>query len=337
MAASNDSISKKSENTARNDNISKKGKNIAIGLIVTLGCALTDMFVLYTMFISGNIASRDAMVSAVLGGIVLDVPPYILGVVIANKHDPHIEDEELIKYKLSYGLLLGVIVIAFLVYFLLQVVIFIGGGDFNLGYKIVFSGVLDGIDASQQMLIAADEVSPGNAIQAVIPLVTSVISYVMGLILYEPRIKGLQRNLASAEETVIDLEAKVRKFENDFISRAKSAAIKYGKPLNMVDCDDASGVIADIFSIYHDNSLTFYQEAYSVYLKRIYGEAIENINNITSLAATATTDPAALRLLEMTDKEKAIIDRLKLPLSPDLGKIETAIQKIGGKTNNYRK
>jgi hypothetical protein len=306
----------------------QRNRATIIGIGVAFACAMTDMFVLNAMFISGNISSRDALAAAILGGIVLDIPPYLLGIVVANRNDIHIEKQDEAKYRLSFGFLFAVIIIAFLVYILVQVSIFIGGGDFTVGYRVVFLGFLQSVNISEELLRASDDVNPGNAIQAVIPLVTSAVSYAVGLIQYEPRINIWKREEQLLREDEIKWEAKLKEKESEFESTARSVAIKLGYSSQIENIDDTAKVITALFSAYHENSVIAYKEAYTAYLKKIRAEAAETINEFTVLAAPHTAYPGELNRLDMNDRERDVFKYIAEPEEGATEKIKIAIQKV---------
>jgi hypothetical protein len=79
-------------------------------------------------------------------------------------------------YKIAIFFLSITIAAVLLVYLATQIIIFIGGGNFNAGFLIV-TGIED-------FHTGASNINVGNAMSALIPLVTSVSSFVVGCFLY---------------------------------------------------------------------------------------------------------------------------------------------------------
>ena len=254
---------------------SMKRRRIIAGVLVTLVFAVVDLYMIYSVFQASNMTIRTSIIAATLSAISLDVPPYLLGLLVFRRidnrrvwhlrndsNDPgEIQNDNIMKH--AARALLFVIILLFLAYFLLRVLLFFGGGDFNKVMQSLFE---------RKYHFESTDFNSSDLISTFVPFVTSVGAFVVSILLSFSEADYIQTAVTAIknemENCITECKNRITEYAikqediNEKIQEEKSAlwAI-YGKKGPIPDNDDFyAGVVSGGMKLHLPTYETLYQE-----------------------------------------------------------------------------
>lgn len=162
--------------------------SVVQGVGFSLLCALMDYSIINSVFLASNVSGEMAFFMAMISAIALDVPPYLLGSVWQKRNDQQrfwilCEREEdkvaqidLRSYAIRIFMLCAVIILFFSTYLAFRVLLFLGGGNFNLAMHFLLN---------LEFHFEGVQFSSADWISTLVPLVTSAAAFVLGASKYE--------------------------------------------------------------------------------------------------------------------------------------------------------
>lgn len=312
-------IDKEIDKRQKNVNI----RNTIIGVVITLALVIVDVFVLYTMYIGGDVNPDLARINAIIGAIVLDVIPYLLGITMAIASDAAVEERHRHKYKIA-KIPLGIsMAVVFALYLFIRVLIFIGGSNFNIGWQMIF-----GIIPWQS---SADTVNPADAFSALVPFATSIASLVIGLLLYESKEKTILSMRDAYEIAKKNIDSKVDGLKAILIDESRAAWELYGENKPFPEDKIESDFVGLLHKGFRRSNFSLFESMYRTLTQTVHDSAMAAMVDASNSLADFAPVPDDVREIDVHKNEKAILDELKKIDNEAVARIEKCIkEKIGG-------
>lgn len=275
--------------------IFKRNWGFIIGTVIAILCAGMDYSIIYSVFLSSNLSLGVAILTAIISAAILDLPPYILGIVWTKRDDVRrtweLRNEgneigkeiELRKYKITIMLLFLAILLIFGAYMLLRIFLFLGGGDFNLALHLLIKK-----DFEFENIIF----NSSDLISTFVPVGTSVMAFAIGMLTstsYTDYIKktvlviknGLQEHVNNLDKTIVECNEKRKNLIGELeISKQESWTYYFG---NALFPKEDVVFRQKISNAYQQLNLQVYRQTYkecSILLRHGAERALEQINAV---------------------------------------------------------
>lgn len=288
------------------------------GIILTIIFMGIDVYTLYDMFLGGNFTEDRAQIYAVLGAFMLDSLPFLFGISVAHIIDVSVENNRKSFYK--WGRAISGIVMFFVaaLYIAIRVLIFLGGGDFNIGIQMLLGSLEWGS--------SYDNINAADAFSALIPIVTSAASTIVGLIFYESGADYYKQLLKETEKQKADVEAKIKNLQDGLTAEIRdiwTRLMPYRDIPPIREYDEIMNELERSFKMRQSES---YQEIYKENIKIIYIEAENAINRASAMVAEYTALPDQIKAMQLDEKEEEEFSHLKKIDSTELQKIQQSVK-----------
>lgn len=287
------------------------------GIIVVLLCAATDYFMLYNVFILGNLGRLESMLSAFIFSLVLDVPPYVIGWVITLKNENErlheITDSSLKNrgYNMAIRILFAILMLALFFYVFVRVISFWGNGDFGEAFRSLFAGNLD---ISNRYFSAADLLS------SIVPLTTSVVSFVIGLFLFSSFTdfltdvaikidKSLDDEILKKQEDIEKKNGDLKTAEALYSATRQTIWMHYMGSTRAVT-EDESQFYALISSEIKKSNLPQYLMVYRSCSRKILAHAIHATAMVRDGLASSAANPKSIMVMVINKDEQSRLDTI---------------------------
>lgn len=307
---------------AQKDYEAKNKSDTFLGIVVSLIFAMMDFNIIYNVFLSSNMSLNSALVSAVLSAIMLDIPPYVLGNLLQRKNDRKrlwalrgklsgkSAEIDLGPYEIGTRLLVGAITLFFLMYLALRVVLFFGGGDFDLAWHFLLNWEFD---------FAVVEFNSSDFISTLFPIVTSAVAFVFGLTRYTSFTGHIEKTVVIINE---ELRTQMGKCSSEILRceeqqenlRLQLDQMKriiwtfYFKqaPLPKNDGEFKQKVAAE----FQRRSLELYPDIYRIRCIQLRQSAEGALKNINTSLAPDVANPKEINSMKLSPDEKTALDSL---------------------------
>lgn len=301
---------------------SKQRKSLIIGLLVTAVCTFIDFSMIYALFLSANYSPAHAITIAIISAAILDAPPYVLGYTWTKSED----DSSLLELQgraesseadrknkgnriLLYAMLI-VIIVAFIVYLIVRILSFLGGGDFNLAFHAIIEG-----DWSK---IRDVEFSGADFLSTVVPLSTSVVALVVGKMLYSLKTDYIKESIIvineeinakikACEEKIIDCEKQIKDLKDDMVTlRGEIWTFYLGqKPFP----SDDNSFRLDVSLAFQKLNLPLYEQTYSDCCLLLRNQANILLSSVNEQLAQYAANPSRVITMGLSkDEEQCLND-----------------------------
>lgn len=300
----------------------KRRRNTVQGIISSLIFAAMDFNIIYNVFLSSNMALNSALVSAFLSAVMLDIPPYVLGNLLQRKNDhkrlwvlrgklsSKAAKVDMKPYVLGSWLLVLAIILFFLMYLTLRVILFFGGGDFDLALHFLLEWRFD---------FGVVEFNSSDFISAVFPIVTSAVAFVVGLTNYESYTGLIEKTAVIVEDELrlqienCDAEAlkcdeakRNLNIEFDMMKREIWTFYFKKKPMPTKESEFRQKVSAEFQRLKMD----LYPEMYRSHCIQLQNKAKGNLSRINTELAPSVSDPVEIGTMAISSEEQDILDTL---------------------------
>lgn len=303
-------------------------RSLLTGIVVTLAFAMTDFYLLNSVFIASNMSARAALTIAFLTAIALDAPPFFLGLVMSRRTDLvriwNLRDDaddpgmrlEIGKFSWVSFILLVSIVIVFLAYFAVRSLLFLGGGDINI---IIHSIMESGFKITPSSL-AHVEYNGGDIISTFVPLVTSVSAFAIGILRSTSEADYINRAIAVVDKEldncVFRCDSKIIEYNSEMnvlqeeIAELKSQLYAYyvGDQKDAPKEDDA--MIGDIRRAAKRLDFMSYEPIYGRISNRIRLFAVRKLSEINQTIASYTEIANVILSMPLSPDETDILDEI---------------------------
>lgn len=293
------------------------------GAFLTLFFTAIDFSMVNTMFINANLPYVRAALMAIITALALDVPLYLLGVLSEKKADLRsyyelmgINSTKYSKQKLrAFNIpqfLLTVVPFSFiLIYILSCIMSFAGGGDFNR----TFHALMD-----RDFSVLTDiEYHASDLLQSFVPLVTSVCSYVVGLLLQPSKTElynkilrmindKLRERTTEFEIEIAKADEKIRRQKEKLETKKQKywGVFQGSKPYPVTESEYTIKISQAFKKAFVDN----YEQLYEACCIMLLSKAKSYIADISERLARYSNDPIKTRNMQISDDEKAILDEI---------------------------
>lgn len=305
---------------AQKDYEAKSKSDTFLGIVISLIFAAMDFNIIYNVFLSSNMSLNSALISAFLSAIMLDIPPYVLGNLLQRKNDRKrlwvlrgklsgkSAEVDLKPYVIGSRLLVAAIILFFLMYLALRVILFFGGGDFDLALHFLLSWEFD---------FTMVEFNSSDFISTLFPIVTSAVAFVFGLTRYTPFVGHIEKTvviidkelnaqigLCSSEIVKCDEAKKNISLQLDKAKREIWTFYFKQKPLPKNDGEFRQKVSAEFQRI----NLKLYDEIYRSHCIQLRDHAEGSLKHINMELAKYVANPMEISAMELSSEEKDILD-----------------------------
>ena len=304
--------------------IQKKRLFFLLGFLVSLACAIADFSIIQAVLIAANLPRGTAVYSAILSAIVLDVPPYILGYLTMDRQDKRRLELEVQgspqdyakSYRLSIWILRVAILLIVLAYVCMRLVMFLGGGDFNLGAHSILEG-----DFSFQN----SRFNSADVLSIFIPIATSAVAYGVSFLLsvhetdyVRSAIEYIRDGLAvqkleverkiSASSAAINtlsrsVEEKKEAIEATFLGRVQQRDKKSRS-------DETENFIPRIIKAYRRQVIPQYLHEYKICASHLRADAESDLSNINPRLLAFASNAQEIANMEYTENETQLLNEI---------------------------
>ncbi len=314
----------KNTQIAIQNNFDKMALNGSLkGIAATIVCMSIDVYVLYVMFLSGNLTNKAAWSNAFLGAFMLDALPFMFGHCLAHILDKAEERNKKRRYKVGAFLSGFFMLLVMVVYISIRILIFLGGGDFNVGIQM-FLG-------SMEWGSSNDNINAPDAFSTIVPIVTSVASAVLGLIFYVSKECYYKQMLEETEKLKADNDAKIGKLQNDLKAELTNAWTKLMPNQSLPDIKEYDQIMVQLKNSYKKRQSKLYKDIYEKNVKIIYIETQKAVNRASSIVSEYTALPDQVKAFQYDEKEEEELTKLKEVDAGVIIEIQKCIEDIWGK------
>lgn len=244
------------------------------GIIATIIFMGIDVYTLYGMFLGGNFTEKMAMGYSVLGAFMLDSLPFLFGISLAHILDSAIEKHKKRVYKWSI-IIAGIFMLLVVVMYLaIRILIFFGGGDFNIGIQMLLGGMKWGS--------SYDSINAPDAFSALVPLVTSAVSIIVGLYCYVSEASFINQLLKETEKRKVAAETEVKKLQNELMVVLADAWTKLMPDEQLPSIKDYDKIMVALESSFKKRQSHLYKDIYINSVNQIYNEARNTVEKASS-------------------------------------------------------
>ncbi len=301
----------------------KRWISLLTGVVATFFFAALDYNIIFSVFQSSNLGLGVSRISAFITASALDLPPYILGLLLSKRNDCSrlwfLRDDpndpgarnELKGYEDAMKLLFAVSIMIFLAYFALRVLLFFGGGDFNVVIHSIFE---------QTFKFEDSEFSSSDLISTFVPFVTSAVAFAVGLMAsssYTDHVKGmitlidseLNHCIRKYRELIIDCEKKTDNLQLEILELKQSIWASYigsGAPFP----NDDLNFIAQVTDACNKLNFSTYMQAYEASCAQIRNTADSMIRQINMQLSPYAANQLMLTSMDVSSEENAILDEI---------------------------
>lgn len=293
------------------------------GIFVTIICMGFDVYVLYQMFLSGNLTENAAWGNAFLGAFMLDALPFLFGVCLAHILDKAEEKNIKRRYKVGASISGLFMLLIMTVYISIRILIFLGGGDFNVGIQM-FLG-------SMEWGSSNDNINAPDAFSTIIPIITSVFSLIVGLHFYVSMESYYQQLFEETEKQIANNDAEIKKLENALKTELTDAWTKLMPNQRLPDINEYDQIMVQLKSSLKKRQSKLYRDIYEKNVKIIYIEAQNTVNRASSIISEYTALPDQVKAFQYDEKEKRALDKLKEADADVILEIQKGVEEIWGK------
>lgn len=307
--------------------ISKKKRSFILGLLVTIFCMAIDYKMIYDLFLSANSTFTSAMLSAVIIAAMLDAPPYVLGYVWTKNNDDRslfelqgnadtsgakrkIRGNKILLFIMSIVILLG-----FILYLLVRLLSFFGGGNINLAIHAILK-----IDFSE---INTVTFSGADLLSSFVPLSTSVMALTVGRALYSMKTDYIKESIVVikneinekikiCDEKIIEKEKQIKDLEETMVTLKKEIWVFYfgREPFP----PDEESFRLEVSLAFQKLNLSLYRQTYSDCCQLLRDQAIALLGTVNDqLARYATDQPSIIAMSLSSDEERCLDDFWVIP------------------------
>ena len=292
-------------------------------IAMTVIFSLLDFSFIYTLFQNSNFSVWLSVTVGLISAFALDGPPCILGYYLKKKGDDIKLRELRVDSKNDKGqafddkwdkhvirLLIIITVVVLTIYLGLRILTFFGGGDFNVGFHALIS---------KKFQLADITFSSADLMTAVVPLVTSVMSFAVGRILFCSHTdyvkkaiaminKALEMDAYICAETIVEHQG-MRKNLTQEITTLKQEIWAFYCGKRSFPQEEAE-FEKQVFAAFQEMNMYLYSQTYQRCSDLLRSAAIGNIQDINKILAAKIGDPKSALSMTISDDEEKLLDEL---------------------------
>lgn len=312
----------------------KKRNSIIACIIVSVICMILDAWTLYPPIQLSNLGDVSLMIMMCIVLVVcIDAPPTILGIFsshISNLEcivqlkqsingDDSGEQKEIKKYTRLFHIGFAFTIFMFLLYFLARLIIFIGGGDFNIGMQNLVALKFFNSDVTFSFV---------DLISTLPPLITSLMAYMLSSIIikneskfineFAVKIRGkINIILTQCKNKIADIESTVETNKNKKQQKKTEIWTKHcGIQPMPVDFDK---FITKVILAAQKDAITLYRGRYENFCRRAREETIREMSDLTATLSPYSDNPKEIINMDITEQEKKTLDSIWKLTEPQTG------------------
>lgn len=304
--------------------IQKKRAFFLLGFLVSLACAVADFSIIQAVLIAANLPRGTAVYSAILSAIVLDVPPYILGYLTMARQDKKRLENEIPgapegyakSYRLSIYLLRIAIILIVLAYVCMRLVMFLGGGNFNLAAHAILAG-----DWSFQN----SKFNSADILSIFIPIATSAVAYGVSFLLsvqetdyvrsaIEYIKDGLVGQKLEVERQISASEAAIKTLSRSIEEKKEAIEATFVGKVQQRDkksrADEAEGFVPRIIKAYRRQVIPQFLHEYKLCASHLRADAENDLANINPRLLAFASNAQTIANMEYTADEIQLLNEI---------------------------
>lgn len=290
------------------------------GILVSLIFAAMDFNIIYNVFLSSNMALRSALISSLLSAVMLDIPPYVLGNLLQRKNDrkrlwvmrgklvSKAAQVDLKPYTIGIWLLIVAIGLFFVMYLMLRIILFFGGGDFDLALHFLLEWEFD---------FSRVEFNSSDFISTLFPIVTSAVAFVFGLTRFTSYVSHIEKtntvigdvlklqvdNCTEIENKCEEEKVNLQRRRNTMKREIWTFYFKQ-KPVPSKEEEFEQKVSAEFQRI----NLEMYIEIYRTLCIHLRNRARQALTKINTELAPQVASQTEITTMEFSAEEQAVLD-----------------------------
>ncbi|MCL2164889.1 MAG: hypothetical protein FWH55_10985 [Oscillospiraceae bacterium] len=299
---------------------SKKNMSLLAGIIVTFLCAAADFSIIYAVFQSANLGIGLSAVTAIISAAVLDAPLYVLGYLWTKRDDSRrlwkLRNEsndsgaanEMKRYSITIKALFSVILLIFIAYLVLRILLFLGGGNFNLALHTILDG---------EFKFTSTDFNAADLLSTFVPLGTSAVAFAVGMLLFSSHTdlvkntitiikKELKERIKKCDETIVDCDEKQKNLREEIPALKREIWTFYlgNKSFPLDDVTFREQVSISFQKL----NLSLYVQTYTTCSLLLRDKAVAMLQNINSSLAPYAADQAAIASMQISADEESVLD-----------------------------
>lgn len=296
----------------------KKIKSLIACAIVSIICMILDAWTLYPPIQLSNLGDVSLMIMMCIVLVVcIDAPPTVLGIfsshisnlecIIKLKQsingDGSSEQKEIKKYTKLSHIGLTFTIFMFLSYFLARLIIFIGGGNFNIGMQNLVALKFFNSDVTFSFV---------DMISTLPPLITSLMAYMLSSIIikneskfineFAVKIRGkINIILTQCNNKIADIESTINTYTTKKSQKKTEIWTKYcgNQPMPV----DFNRFITRIILAAQEDAITLYRGRYENFCRQAREETIREMLDLTTTLSSYSDNPKAIIAMNITEQE----------------------------------
>ena len=299
----------------------KKTMSSLAGIIVTALCAAADFSIIFAVFQSANLGVALSIATAIISAAVLDAPPYVLGYLWTQRDDSkrfwELRNEpndpgatnEMKRYNITITVLLIVILLIFISYLMLRIILFFGGGNFDLA----FHSILDG-----NFRFEGTTFNGADLLSTFVPIGTSVVAFAIGMLLFSSHTdyvknaitiikKELNDRIKRCEETIVDCDEKHKNLNAEIPALKREIWTFYMGPTKAFPPDDVT-FREQVSVSFQKLNLALYKQTYTACSLLLRDHAVAMLQNINYKLTPYAADQATVVSMLISTEENTFLD-----------------------------
>lgn len=304
---------------------SKKRNSIIACGIVSIICMILDAWTLYPPIQLSNIGDVSLMILMCIVLVVcIDVPPTVLGIFSSNisnleniiqfkqsiNGDVSSEQKAIKKYKKLSDIGLFFTILMFTLYFFARFIIFIGGGNFDIGMKNLIALKFFNSDVTFSFV---------DMISVFPPIITSLMSYMLSSIItkteskfineFAVKIRGkINIILTQCNNKIADIESIVNTYTIKKQQKKTEIWTKHcgAQPMPV----DFNQFITTIILAAQKDAITLYRGRYENFCRQAREETIREMSDLTTTLFSYSDNPKESINMNITEQERQTLDSI---------------------------
>lgn len=294
---------------------------ILLGIFVSFLFAAIDYNMIFTVLESSNMGVKDSIWTALIFALILDLPPYMLGLLQSQQNDCErlweLRGElntpgaakEIKRYKNAGTVIFIATIAIFVAYFALRILLFLGGGDIN----IVFHSILAG-----EFTLNAVTFNSSDLMTMFVPFATSATAYGAGILLLSSFTKhiedtvviidrDLDRYEGELQKVIIGFNTEIENLQQEIRQLKQSIWTSYLGP-NISPPDSDTVFIARVTDVCTRLDFSLYKDIYQSSSAQLRGTAENAIRQVNTALVSYCADQKSIISMDISNEEKGILD-----------------------------
>lgn len=304
---------------------SKKINSLIACVIVSIICMILDSWTIYSPIKLSNLGDVSLIIMMCIVLVVcIDAPPTVLGIFSSNISNleciiqlkQHViknvssEQKEIKKYKRLSAIGLVITILMFLLYIFARFVIFIGGGNFNIGMQNLVALNFFNSDVTPSFV---------DLISIFLPIVTSFMAYMLSSIITKNESKFINEfamkirgkiNIISKQcnNEIATITNKIKTLTNQ--KQQKKTELWTRLCGHQPMPADYNEFITKITLAAQKDAITLYRGRYENFCRQAREETIREMSDLTTTLSSYSDNPKAIINMNITEQEGQTLDSI---------------------------